>query len=83
MSIVGVRFRRAREVAYFEANGLDLIVDDAVVVQTAEGPRLAWVVISPDQVIYSEVEEPLQPILRKASEEDMKSSRGLGLPPRG
>lgn len=71
MSIVGVRFRRAGEVFYFDSGELDLDVEDEVVVETEKGLELVRVVIAPKQVIYSELEGPLKPVLRKASPEDL------------
>ena len=70
MSIVGVRFRRAGEVFYFDPGELDLDVEDGVIVETEKGLELAWVVIAPKQVIYSELEGPLKPVIRKAGAGD-------------
>ena len=68
--IVGIRFRRAGRVYYFHAAGLGLAVDDEVVVQTTQGIEIGKVVISPPQVILSELTEPLKPVLRKANDND-------------
>ena len=40
-------------------------------VETGRGPELGRVVISPKQVLSSEITEPLKPVLRKAEEEDL------------
>ena len=71
MSLVGVRFRRAGEVFYFDSGELDLDVEDEVVVETEKGLELVRVVIAPKQVMYSELEGPLKPVLRKANPEDL------------
>lgn len=72
MNVVGVRFRRAGEVRYFDPGTLGLELDDRVVVNSAKGIELGWVVIAPKQVIFSELEGPLEPVLRKATEEDIR-----------
>jgi len=69
--IVGVRFKRAGRVYYFAPGGIELEVNDYVVVNTARGPELGHVVIAPRQVLASELAEPLKPVVRKAEPEDV------------
>ena len=71
-NIVGVRFRRAGRVYYFDPAGIELGVKDCVVVETEHGLSIGRVVIAPKQVIASELTEPLKPVLRKASQEDLQ-----------
>ena len=75
--IVGVRFKRAGKVYYFNPAGIDLEVNDYVVVETARGLELGQVVIAPEQVLASEVEKPLKPVVRKAEPEDVQQSEEL------
>ena len=70
--IVGIRFKRAGKVYYFDPVGIELEVNDYIVVSTSRGLELGRVVISPKQVLASEVTMPLKPILRKAESEDVK-----------
>jgi len=70
--IVGVRFKRAGKIYYFDPAGIELEVGDWVVVETGRGPELGRVVISPKQVLSSELTEPLKPVLRQAREEDLR-----------
>lgn len=70
--VVGVRFKRAGRVYYFDPAGLDLSIDEIVVVESARGTELGRVVIGPKQVLESEIKEPLRPVLRKATPEDLK-----------
>jgi cell fate regulator YaaT (PSP1 superfamily) len=49
--IVGVRFKRAGRVYYFAPAGIDLEVNDYVVVNTARGLEMGHVVIAPTQVL--------------------------------
>ena len=64
--IVGVRFKRAGKVYYFAPADIELEVNDYVVVETTRGIELGQVVIAPGQVLTSEVDKPLKPIVRKA-----------------
>ncbi len=73
--IVGVRFRRAGKVYYFDPAGMDLKVNDYVVVETSQGLELGHVVIAPRQVLANEVTEPLKPIVRKAQPEDVTRAK--------
>lgn len=75
--IVGVRFKRAGRVYYFDPAGIDLEVNDYVVVKTMRGLELGWVVIAPKQVLANEVQEPLKPVVRKAEEDDIGRSREI------
>lgn len=75
--IVGVRFRRAGRVYYFDAAGIEMEINDYVVVQTARGLELGQVVIAPQQVLASELTEPLKSVVRKAEPEDIEHSSEL------
>jgi cell fate regulator YaaT (PSP1 superfamily) len=69
---IGVRFKEAGKVYYFDAGELDLDVGNYVVVDTSHGLEIGRVVISAEQVIASEIKESLRPILRVASPEDLR-----------
>ncbi len=70
--IVGVRLHSAGKVYYYDAADIPLETDDEVVVETSRGHEIGKVVITPNQVIHSEIGEPLKPILRKALAEDIE-----------
>jgi cell fate regulator YaaT (PSP1 superfamily) len=74
---VGVRFKRAGKVYYFDAGDIELAVDDYVVVKTSRGTELGHVVIAPGQIIAGESEENLSPVLRKAEPEDIQQAKEL------
>jgi cell fate regulator YaaT (PSP1 superfamily) len=71
-SVVGVRFKRAGRVYYFDPGETALDVNDSVVVDTEHGLKIAKVVIAPKQVLASELTGPLKPVLRKATAEDLE-----------
>ena len=75
--IVGVRFKRAGKVYYFDPAGIDLEVNDHVVVETSRGLELGRVVIAPRQVLASEVTGPLRHVVRKAEPEDVERTQEL------
>ena len=74
---VGVRFKEAGKIYYFDARSLDLDVGNYVVVETSHGQEVGRVVIAPDQVIVSEIKETLKPILRVAEPEDLERAEEL------
>ncbi len=75
--IVGVRFKRTGRVYYFDPAGIDLEVNDQVVVETSRGQELGKVVIAPRQVLASEISEPLKPVVRKAEAADVERAQEL------
>ncbi len=75
--IVGIRFKKAGRVYYFDPAGIDLEVNDYVVVETTRGLELGRVVISPKQVLASEIAGPLKPVVRKAEPEDVSRVQEL------
>ena len=68
---VGIRFKRAGKVYYFDAGDIALEVGDYAVVKTSRGMELGHVVIAPGQVLASQTEENLSPVVRKAEPEDI------------
>ncbi|MBI4298361.1 MAG: hypothetical protein HY666_01185 [Chloroflexi bacterium] len=64
-NLVGVRFTRGGRVHYFENAGLDLEVNDEVLVETETGPTTAHVVIAPKQLLFSNVNGTLKRVLNK------------------
>jgi len=76
-NIVGIRFKRAGRVYYFAPADIELAVNDYVVVKTSRGLEMGQVVIAPEQVMDSELDEPLKPVIRKAEAEDIEQAREL------
>ena len=72
--IVGIRFKRAGRVYYFDPAGITLAVNDYIVARTNRGLELGRVVIAPSQVVANEITEPLQPVVRKATPDDIKKA---------
>jgi cell fate regulator YaaT (PSP1 superfamily) len=69
--LVGIRFHQAGKIYYFDAAGIPLELNDLVVVETNRGQELGRVIISPGQVLSANVTEPLKPVVRKATDNDI------------
>ena len=74
-TLIGVRLQPTGRLIYCDSGGLDITHRDKVIIRTKEGCNVAWVVIAPDQVVYSEVEGPLVEVLRKATEADIEGMK--------
>lgn len=70
ITVVGVRFKRASKIYYFDPGELELKTGDHVIVETARGLEYGETVISPRQVEEAEVVQPLRPVLRRATAAD-------------
>jgi len=76
-SIVGVRFRRAGRIYYFNASRTPEVgVGERVVVQTSRGREIGWVAIATDQVVGASLRD-LKPVQRRATTEDLAAQDGL------
>lgn len=75
--VVGIRFKRAGKMYYFDPAGLELNAGDYVVVKTSRGEELGWVVVAPRQVVANEITEPLKPVVRKAEAKDIERAKEL------
>ena len=71
--IVGVRFKPAGKVYYFDPVDFTVKNGDFVVVETARGVELGEVVIVPCEVSDESVVKPLKSVLRVADEKDLKT----------
>lgn len=68
--VVGVRFKPAGKMYYFDDSGLDLKMGDAVIVETARGIEHGIVSIDKRDVSEGQLVLPLKKVMRKATEED-------------
>lgn len=69
-NVVGVRFKRAAKMYYFDPGELEINPGDEVIVRTSRGLGFATVVTGIKQVSSDEVVSPLRPVVRKATRED-------------
>jgi cell fate regulator YaaT (PSP1 superfamily) len=68
--VVGVRFKKAGKIYYFDPGDLPLTMGEGVIVETARGVEYGDVVAGPLQVSENEVVAPLKKVIRKANDED-------------
>lgn len=73
--VVGVRFKPAGKMYFFDNSGLDLKLGDAVIVETARGVERGLVSIDKREVSEDQLVLPLKKVIRKSSEEDEASYR--------
>ena len=70
IKIVGVRFKNAGKIYYFDPVELEVEKSIDVVVETARGLEYGTVVVGPKEIDESELVSPLKPIIRIATDED-------------
>ena len=71
--IVGIRFRTAGKIYYFDPADFDLDMAMHVIVETARGIEMGTVLIPPKDVDDDKVVSPLKPVIRVATDEDEKT----------
>lgn len=72
--VVGVVFKKAGKIYYFDPAKIELKVSDGVIVKTARGMEFGEVVSPPEQLPDEEIITPLKKILRKATKEDKEKA---------
>ena len=72
VEIVGVRFRKAGKIYYFDPKGLTLEAGQKVIVETVRGLEIGDVVIANRMVEEEKCYMPLSPVIRAATPEDIK-----------
>lgn len=70
IKVIGVRFRTAGKIYYFDPLEFDVKRGDHVIVETARGVEYGTVVGNPRMVEDDKVVQPLKPVLRIATERD-------------
>lgn len=74
-SVIGVRFRRAGKIYYFDPAGFDINVGDNVIVETARGIEYGKVVLGLREINDEKIVQTLKPVIRKATPEDDEIER--------
>lgn len=74
--IIGVRFRTAGKIYYFDPLRFSVKRGDHVIVETARGVEYGMVVGEPREVDDKKVVQPLKPVLRVATERDDEQEAG-------
>lgn len=74
-SVIGVRFKQAGKIYYFDPLGLDINKNDNVIVETARGYEYGLVVGEKKTIIDDDLKHPLKPVIRVATPDDALTYR--------
>ena len=75
INVIGVRFRPAGKVYFFDPAGMDIKTGDHVIVETARGIEFGHVVLGSRAVDESKVIQPLKPVIRMAAADEETERR--------
>ena len=75
IKVIGVRFRKAGKVYFFDPAGMDIKTGDHVIVETARGVEFGHVVLGSREVDEKKVIQPLKPVLRMANKNDEETEK--------
>jgi len=75
IKVVGVRFKKAGKIYYFDPDEIEVQNNDFVIVETARGIEFGHVVVGPKEVTEAEIVTPLKKVLRIALDEDFETHR--------
>ncbi|NLP16204.1 MAG: stage 0 sporulation family protein [Clostridiales bacterium] len=74
-NVIGVRFRNAGKIYYFDPAGFDIQQGDNVIVETARGVEYGKVVLGLRNIDDDKIIQPLKPVIRQATPEDDEVER--------
>src|SRR5258707_9461085 len=72
VTIVGIRFRPAGRIYYFDPQGQAYTTGQYVIVETVRGTEAGRVVMAAKKLAESDLTDPLKPVLRLASEDELR-----------
>ncbi|MFV0313758.1 MAG: stage 0 sporulation family protein, partial [Anaerotignum sp.] len=73
IEVVGIRFKKAGKMYYFDPNELKLEKEDYAIVETARGVEYGLVIKENTMVDEAMIVPPLKKVLRKATKEDAQT----------
>ncbi|SNX53855.1 stage 0 sporulation family protein [Thermoanaerobacterium sp. RBIITD] len=71
-TVVGIRFKKAGKIYYFDPGELPVSIGDNVIVETARGIEFGEVVVGKREVPDEDIIAPLKMVLRIATDEDIE-----------
>ena len=78
VEVVGIRFKNAGKIYYFDPKDFDIEYKMSVIVETARGIEYGRVVVGKKEVDELQVVQPLKPVLRIATkEDDVKAEKNI------
>src|SRR5579883_1455673 len=73
ITIVGIRFRPAGRIYYFDPQEQSFTTGQYVIVETVRGVEAGRIVIAPKSLPESALSDPLKPVLRLATEDELRT----------
>jgi cell fate regulator YaaT (PSP1 superfamily) len=70
ISVVGIRFKKAGKIYYFDPDTIEIQKGQNVIVETSRGIEFGEVVVGPKEIQEEDIIHPLKKVLRIATEED-------------
>ncbi|EQB89267.1 cell fate regulator YaaT (PSP1 superfamily) [Clostridium punense] len=74
VTVIGVRFKKAGKIYYFNPNELGIKKGDFVVVETARGVEFGECVIGKKEISEADIVAPLKNVIRKAETDDIEKN---------
>ncbi|MZQ74834.1 MAG: stage 0 sporulation protein [Peptoclostridium sp.] len=75
VKVVGIRFKKAGKIYYFDPNEFEPAQGQNVIVETVRGLEFGKIVVGVKEVEDSEIISPLKPIIRIATDEDIYANQ--------
>jgi len=75
VKVVGVRFKKAGKIYYFNPEDKEINQDEYVIVETARGIEFGRCVVQTKEVSEDDIVSPLKSVIRKATKEDIKKHK--------
>jgi cell fate regulator YaaT (PSP1 superfamily) len=75
--IVGVRFKKASQIYYFDPADMQFQHGEDVIVETARGLALGKVAVTPTEAAAEELSEPLKSVVRRAQADDFEQLKEM------
>lgn len=75
IEVVGVRFKKAGKIYYFDPNNLDINAGNYVIVETARGIEFGECVIGIKEIPESDIIAPLKSVIRVVEKEDINKHK--------
>ncbi|WP_295156939.1 stage 0 sporulation family protein [uncultured Ruminococcus sp.] len=73
LKIIGVRFKKAGKIYYFDPADAEIAQGDMVIVETARGVECGEVVMTDREIDEKNFRNPIKKIIKKADERDLKN----------
>ncbi len=70
--VVGVRFKKAGKIYYFDPDNIELERGQYAIVETSRGIEYGEIVVGPKKIPEEDIVSPLKKVIRRATEEDTR-----------